>query len=174
MKDWQDLVCEFHKKNCFEVNSYDLNKHKAPRWVLWFLKISGYMVYGISKVCLWVDKLAKLFHHRHFLLFRTHIIIEELGETIIGIANSSEIEVADGIADSIYVLLGLAVQCNLPIDAVIKEVRRSNLTKGFYIGIEGRIKELYKGKNYSPPDIRWAIHEGRKKKIGGTKIDKSL
>jgi len=102
-------------------------------------------------------------------LVRCHIIIEEIGETIIAVANGDEIEAADGIGDSIVVLLGLAVICNLPIDSIMKEIQKSNMSKEFYDEIGGRKKSIYKGKNYSPPDIRYAIKVGRQTKTGGTK-----
>ena len=116
MKDWQDLICEFHKAKGFNVNTYKIGTDKPSWWITQLLKICGYTIYGIGKICNLIDILAKKFHCRHWLIFRCHIIIEELGETIIAVAKGDEIETADGIGDSIVVLLGLAVICNLPID----------------------------------------------------------
>ena len=168
-QDWQDLVCEFHKAKGFNVSSYKIGVDKPHWWISQLVKICGYMIYGISKIIKYIDKLAELFNCRHFLIFRSHIIIEEVGETIIAVANGDEIETADGIGDSIVVLLGLAVICNLPIDSILKEINRSNMTKQFYDEIGGRKKSIYKGKNYSPPDIAGAIEKGRAHGVGGTK-----
>ena len=169
MKDWQDLICEFHRANGFSIGSHKIGVDKPAWWIRCLMKICGYIIYGISKIVLLIDKLSELLHCRHWLIFRCHIIIEELGETIIAVANGNEIESADGIGDSIVVLLGLAVICNLPMDSIMKEIQRSNMTKNFYDKIGGRKKSIYKGKNYSPPDIIGAIEDGRAHGVGGTK-----
>lgn len=169
MKDWQDMICEFHKAKCFSVGTHKIGMDQPAWWIRWLMKICGYAVYRIGKMLLLIDKLAEILDCRHFLIFRSHIIIEEVGETLIAVANGDEIEAADGIGDSIVVLLGLAVICNLPMDTILKEINRSNMSKGFYDEIGGRKKSIYKGKNYSPPDIESAIVIGRERNRGGTK-----
>lgn len=161
MQDWQDMICDFHKSKGFNINTYKIGIDKPSWWILQLLKICGYSMYGIGKIISGIDKLAKYFHCRHWLIFRCHIIIEEVAETIIGIAKGDEIEVADGIGDSIVVLLSLAVICNLPMDSVLKEIQKSNMSKGFGDDIGGRIKGLYKGEDYYPPNIKKAIVIGR-------------
>lgn len=169
MKDWQDMIREFHKAKGFSIGTHKIGTDKPAWWIRWLMKICGYMVYRIGKFVLLIDKLSEQLNCRHFLIFRSHIIIEEVGETIIAVANGDEIEAADGIGDSIVVLLGLAVICNLPMDSILKEINRSNMTKGFYDEIGGRQKGIYKGKNYSLPDIKHAIEKGRERNRGGTK-----
>lgn len=161
MRDWQDMICGFHKAKGFSVSTHKIGTDQPAWWIRWLMKICGFMVYRIGKFVLLIDKISERLNCRHFLIFRSHIIIEEVGETIIAVANGDEIETADGIGDSIVVLLGLAVICDLPMNAIINEINRSNMTKEFYDEIGGRKKSIYKGKNYSPPDIERAILIGR-------------
>ena len=161
MINWQDLICEFHKAKGFDIDTYRIGIDQPAWWIRWLMKTCGYMVYGIGKILLLIDKLSELLHYRHWLIFRSHIIIEEVGETIIAVANGDEIETADGIGDSIVVLLSLAIICNLPMNVIINEIHRSNMTKKFYDKIGGRKKGLYKDKDYIPPDIKGAILIGR-------------
>ena len=120
MQDLQEMVQEFHKAKGFSVNTYRIGIDKPALWIRWLMKICGYMIYGIGKLVLLIDKLSELLHCRHWLIFRSHIIIEEIGETIIAVANGNEIDAADGIGDSIVVLLGLAVICDLPMSTILK------------------------------------------------------
>jgi len=171
MKNLQDLVREFNEANKFPVNSMPLDKNglaMKPVWVLWFIKIAGYLLLIIGRICVWTDKLTTKIGHRDPRIFRCHIMIDELGETLVAISNNDEIETADGLADLAYVLFGTAILHNLPLETIFREVHRSNLTKGFIPGQDGRIKGLYRAAKYSPPDIKKAILEGRKKNDGGT------
>lgn len=71
--------------------------------------------------------------------------------------NTNLVEIADGIADSIYVLVGCAIAYGIPIDRVFLEVHRSNMTKTAVK--ESTPGEKYgtktpKGPDYIPPDIK--------------------
>jgi len=171
MKNLQDLVCEFNKANKFPINSLLLDKNgpaKRPLWVLWYVKTIGYLLLILGRISMWVDKLATKLGCRDPRIFRCHIMVDELGETLVAISNNDEIEVADGLADLAYVLVGTAILHNIPLETVFREVHRSNLTKGFIPGQDGRIKGLYRSAEYSPPDIEAAIIVGRQRKDGGT------
>lgn len=80
---------------------------------------------------------------------RWSLLSEELRE--LGEADQwNNIEkIADGIADCIYVLAGTAVAYGIPLDAVLAEVHRSNMSKT-NTPDEGK---LAKGAGYEPPDI---------------------
>jgi predicted HAD superfamily Cof-like phosphohydrolase len=83
---------------------------------------------------------------------RNDLIIEEAIETTEAIWQKDLIEVADGIADTIYVLCGTALEYGIPLDEVFAEVHRSNMTKL----IDGSFRDdgkYLKGPSYEPPDI---------------------
>jgi len=65
-------------------------------------------------------------------------------------------EIADGIADSIYVLVGTAVSFGIPIDRVSREVHRSNMTKTAIKVTEGQKygTKTPKGPNFIAPNIK--------------------
>lgn len=62
------------------------------------------------------------------------------------------VEVADGLADLIYVCIGCALEFGLPLDKVFEEVQRSNMSKTVdrLTRPDGKI---VKGPSFSPPDI---------------------
>ena len=60
---------------------------------------------------------------------RKKLIREEVGETLHAIDEKDLIEVADGIADSIVVLVGTALEFGIDLSAVWAEVHRSNMAK---------------------------------------------
>lgn len=60
---------------------------------------------------------------------RIALIEEEVDETIDAIRAGNIVEVADGIADSIVVLVGTALEYGIDLTAVWNEVHRSNMAK---------------------------------------------
>jgi len=62
------------------------------------------------------------------------------------------VEVADALADMIYVIYGTALTFGINLDAVIAEVHRSNMTKEGDGSIP-TIHKITKGDSYDPPDI---------------------
>lgn len=63
-----------------------------------------------------------------------------------------KVQVADGIADLLYVVIGTAVACGIDIEPIFQEVHRSNMTKF----IDGTFREdgkYVKGPNHSKPNI---------------------
>lgn len=66
-------------------------------------------------------------------------------------------EVADGIADSIYVLCQLARACDVPLDAVWQAVHAANMRK-VQFGPDGKVLKRPDGKvlkpeGWKPPDV---------------------
>ncbi len=80
-----------------------------------------------------------------YLMFRNSLLLNEVAELFTAIHNKGEIEIADGLADVIYIVIGTCVILNVPIDEVLAEVHKSNMTKD---------KGAVKGKDFILPDIK--------------------
>lgn len=115
-----------------------------------------------TKVCNWHDKFNVPLAYEPALLtddrrlLRKKLIEEEQEELFKAMADEDMVEIADGLADLLYVVYGTAAEYGIDIDAVFTEVQRSNLSK---LGEDG--KPIYrddgkvlKGPNFFPPNIR--------------------
>jgi predicted HAD superfamily Cof-like phosphohydrolase len=87
---------------------------------------------------------------------RINLIAEEVSELFAALNDRDIVEVADALADLLYVTYGMAHEFGIPIDEVFEEVQESNMSK---LGEDG--KPLYredgkvmKGPNFRPPDIQ--------------------
>jgi predicted HAD superfamily Cof-like phosphohydrolase len=87
---------------------------------------------------------------------REELMREELQELTEAMRAEEVVEIADGLADLLYVVFGTAVVYGIPMDDIFSEVHRSNMTK---LGTDGRPvigehgKRL-KGPDYQPPKLR--------------------
>lgn len=86
---------------------------------------------------------------------RYELIREELEELADAQNGTDLVAIADALADLAYVVYGAAVEYGIPLDAVVREVHRSNMTK---LGADGRpIRredgKVLKGPAYEPPNI---------------------
>lgn len=90
--------------------------------------------------------------------FRAELIREEVTETIDAMLLQADIvEIADGICDSIYVLLGAALEFGIDISPIWNEVQRTNMLKeGGSIREDGKI---LKPKDWIPPQIEKLLEE---------------
>ena len=84
-----------------------------------------------------------------------NLIMEELEELNEAIDNGDIKEVADAIADILYVTAQQATTLGFPVDALLREVQRSNMSK---LGADGlpmyrEDGKVLKGPNFSEPDI---------------------
>lgn len=69
------------------------------------------------------------------------------------------LQVADGIADLIYVAIGTALAFGIRLDRVWREVQRANMDK-FLGGIKKRIDgKILKPIGWKPPDIHAAVFD---------------
>ena len=89
------------------------------------------------------------------------LILEELMELNEAIDNGDLVEIADAIGDILYVTAQQATTIGMPVDALLREIQRSNLSK---LGEDG--KPIYredgkvlKGPNFSEPDILSVLRE---------------
>ncbi len=82
---------------------------------------------------------------------RVNLITEELLELRDAMKNGDIVEIADGIADLLYVVYGTAVECGLDMEPIFAEVHRSNMTK--IGGHFNEYKKLVKPPTYDPPHL---------------------
>lgn len=88
---------------------------------------------------------------------RVDLLREELAEYEAA-ARAGDIDgVADGLADLLYVVHGTALVHGVPVDAVLAEVHRSNMTRVRPGQRLGAREKAPKPAGYSPPDIVGAL-----------------
>lgn len=90
-----------------------------------------------------------------------NLILEELAELNEAFDTQNIVEIADAITDIIYVTAQQGAKMGLPIDALLREVQRSNLSK---LGDDGKpIRredgKVLKGPNFSEPNISGILME---------------
>ena len=82
------------------------------------------------------------------------LITEEYLETVQAFALRDKVEVADGLADMVWVIMGMANTLNIPFEDVWNEVKASNMSKC----TDGKVMKNEDGKVMKPegyfrPDI---------------------
>jgi predicted HAD superfamily Cof-like phosphohydrolase len=87
---------------------------------------------------------------------RVDLLVEETGEFADASARSDIVAIADALADIVYVAYGTAVTYGIDLDAALREVHRSNMSK---LDDQGRPVyredgKVLKSACYTPPDIR--------------------
>ena len=100
----------------------------------------------------------------------THFILEEVDELRKAQAEGDIVEIADALGDIIYFAAGQALKYGLPIDEIIEEIHRSNMTKTRGVkesrqNIKG--SDAIKTASYSAPELTavlWPAEETRTKK----------
>ena len=90
---------------------------------------------------------------------RRDIIDEEHEEFKQAEANDDIVEIADALADLVYVIYGTAISYGIPLDQVITEVHRSNMSKLDQNGeaIVSENGKVQKSDLYFPPNIKGII-----------------
>lgn len=83
---------------------------------------------------------------------RLRLHAEEYEELVNAMGAGDLVEIADALADLMYVLLGTAVSMGIPLDEVFEEVQRSNMTK-LLDGLKDEGGKVIKGPSYRPPNI---------------------
>jgi len=82
------------------------------------------------------------------LQFRINLINEEAEEFEQAAQARNLVEMADALADVIYVALGAAVSLGIDLAPVFEEVHRSNMTK---VWSDGQVRRREDGKVIKPP-----------------------
>jgi len=88
----------------------------------------------------------------HIRMLRVKLIQEESQE-FTNAAHDNIIEIADALADLLYVTFGTALTYGIPIDEVFTEVHRSNMTKSMEKDTKSIKGKTIKGPNWEPPKI---------------------
>lgn len=86
---------------------------------------------------------------------RVKILREEFDEYESAEGEDDLVEIADALADIVYIAFGTAIVYGIPLNDVLEEVQRSNMSK---LGVDGKpiIREdgkVLKGPNYFKPNI---------------------
>jgi predicted HAD superfamily Cof-like phosphohydrolase len=100
------------------------------------------------------------FPSRERIELRQRLLREEYFEWLSAITNRDMVEVADALADMIYIIVGTALEFGIPLDRVWDEVQRSNMAK--VDPATGRVEKRADGKvvkpeNWQGPRIREAL-----------------
>lgn len=86
-------------------------------------------------------------------LWRLGLLLGELAELAEGLAERDEVKVADALGDINYANDGTALAFDIPLEHVVDEIHRSNMTKAPTI--------RPKGPSFVEPNLRKAIDKGR-------------
>jgi len=104
------------------------------------------------------------FPDREERILRRKLITEEFNELTDAEYANDLVEVADALADIIYIACGTAVSYGIPLDDVFAEVHRSNMAKL----VDGKVIRREDGKIQKPegwtaPDIKSVLNKAHEK-----------
>lgn len=155
--DYQNLVFDFHFKNKIP---YWIPLKRPRRWVRFLLWIVKFYLSFLNKRCLKWSR-SDLIHYKEPTLYRLHLILDEVEEITEALIIGNLESLADATTDLLYVTFGMQVVYFIPSKEVFDEVHRTNLTKDF----KSKDRRKYKGKNWTPPNVKKAITEGKLRQI---------
>ena len=84
-----------------------------------------------------------------------NLITEEYKETLEAFENNDLVEVADGLADMVWVIMGMCSSCGIEFNKVWEEGRSSNMSK-FVDGkaVKNDAGKIMKPDTYFKPDLK--------------------
>jgi predicted HAD superfamily Cof-like phosphohydrolase len=96
------------------------------------------------------------FPDRDVRKLRIELLREEWEEYLDGESNDDLVEIADALADIVYIAYGTAVSYGIPLDEIFDEVHSSNMSK---LGDDGKPVyrddgKVLKGPRYRPPNVQ--------------------
>ena len=97
--------------------------------------------------------------------YRAHLMLEELSEVLMALAERDEVSLADGLTDLSYVVQGTLISYGLPGQALFEEVHSSNMTKSRNPG-DPRMKEKDMEQGYRSPDIKTVLLNNESMLVG--------
>ena len=91
---------------------------------------------------------------------RKKLLAEEYTEYVVAEYQNDLVEIADALADIIYIACGTAVSYGIPLDVIFEEVHASNMAKL----VDGKVLRRSDGKiqkpeGWAPPDIEKILKE---------------
>lgn len=97
----------------------------------------------------------------YVIAMRLRLLAEEHREVIDAVADGDLVELADGLLDMLYVLIGTALEFGVPLGPCWLEVHASNMAK---VGPDGQLRRRSDGKvlkpdGWRPPDVRRVLRE---------------
>lgn len=159
MKDSIKMVEEFHKKYNQPIGSWTFIDGEEAYLIRQELKMLGRYLLLKS-----LELEAKSISNKDkgdVRLFRAHLMIEELGELLVAMADEDETKILDGLVDVLYTVIGTGVTYDLPLGEGFKEVHRSNMTKPQKSKDNPRMRNK---SGYSPPDLKSVLEKWREER----------
>ena len=154
MKSAIDMVREFHEKYGFPLDKPIVVKDRLQ----YSYHVIGDILINLAKS---IEKEAvDLQDQGDPLLYRVHLMIEELGELIKAISKNHDVEIFDGLIDLCYVVVGTAITFGFPLNKGFEEVHKSNMTKAHPSEAGTRMRN--KGEKFEPPDLEVLLFDIRK------------
>ncbi len=149
-------VAEFHKKHNFPmcISLAKCNNNSATEELL--------RAYSVIKARADILETAANTHKDDIRLVRAHLMVEELAEIVLALAQTDEELLLDGLADEEYVTKGTALTFGLPLAEAFNEVHSSNMTKAVRDPDDIRLRN--KGASFQKPDIKYILDTFRYKK----------
>lgn len=102
-------------------------------------------------------------------MLRIRLIVGEVSELIDAISLDDIVEIADAIADTLYVIKGAANVYGIDLEPVFNEVHRSNMTKEYSQENLDKSGKILKGPKFSPPRLHEILQQQVMKKQFGFK-----
>lgn len=151
----EQMVKEFHLKNGYKVNGFLTEEHN-----MFTESVLQDITENLFKIQKTYQELAcRIQETGDARLYRTLLIVEELAEIVDAMANKNEIELADGLGDLMYVVIGTAITYSIPLYEVFAEIQKANMAKKKRSKDDPRMRD--KGEEWKRPNIKGAIEKGR-------------
>lgn len=154
MKDEMKKVRDFHEKFRFQIDQ-NIEDMTAPcdetlRYQAQLIRAAAdtMLELGLKWDALYADRRA----------ICASLLLEELAETIVAMANKNNVRLADGVGDLLYVVIGIAVKFKLPLKEIFEEIHASNMSKTWNEN-DPRIRVKDTTKGYFPPNLAKVLND---------------
>ncbi len=150
MREQIEMVKKFHEKYGYPIAMKDKPHRIATNMI-------ASIGHALISEAMKVEDDAIVFQEgrdggRDQRLYRTHLLVEELGEALIALAEGDEVAFLDGLCDLLYVTLGTGVAMDLPLHEGFHEVHASNMSKPLPTVADPRMRT--RGVKYFRPALK--------------------